>query len=71
MGSAIAMPDTAFQLMQKVHRLAVEMSKDGNKVDFDHIAKRVARTLPALKHMLPEITEYVELWSGALRTRAS
>jgi len=28
-GSAIARPDTVFQLMQKVHRIAVEMHKDG------------------------------------------
>ena len=63
-GSAIARPDTIFQLMQKVHRIAVEMHNDGDKIDYAFISKRVARTLPALKDMLPEIAKYVELWSG-------
>ena len=64
-GSAIARPDTAFQLMQKAHRIAVEMHKEGRPIDYDFIGKRLARTLPALKHMIPDITKFVELWSGA------
>ena len=57
--------------MQRAHHIVVEMHKEGCKIDYDVIAKRVARTLPGLKSMIPEITKYVELWSGALRTRAS
>ena len=65
-GSAIARPDTVFQLMQKVHRIAVEMHKEGRQIDYEFIGKRLARTLPALKHMIPEITKFVELWSGGI-----
>ena len=62
-GSAVAKPDNVLQLMSKAHQHAMLC---GAEVDYNLVARKMARAKPALADMLPEICAYVKDWSGGV-----
>lgn len=65
-GSSIAKPDTAIQLMQKVHSLASAKIKAKEDCNYEAIRMRMERTKPLHKDMLPAICTFVEKWAGGV-----